>query len=312
MSWHLGHLFAISDPALILVALAAAIVNGAIGYGFSTLLVPVALLLYPSRVLNPGLVLAEIALNLLAVIMNRQAVPRVFRRVLPMLLGSLPGIAFGIFFLQTASADGLRLVTFIVLLPLVLLQAAGFRRPLRPGSPVEVPTGFAIGMLYACTTISGPPLGLLFNNQGLARDDFRAAMSLFRVTQSVVTSLGYLSLSVYSPQSVSLSLAILPCIVVGIPLGRLLCRALDAESFRRLCMAFDAGLISFSLSRLLAARNYLPGLLAYAPMGLVALINLRVLHVYFSQRQRAAQRAPLASPAYSPPLTTPQPDGTAR
>lgn len=293
MSWHLQQAVSGSDPTLILVALAAAVVNGAIGYGFSTLLVPVALLFYPSQVLNPGLVLAEIALNLMAVLMNRQGIPRVFRRILPMLIGSLPGIAFGIFFLKTTSADTLRLFTFVVLLPLVLLQAAGFRRPLRQGSPVEAPAGFAIGVLYSCTTISGPPLGLLFNNQGLARDDFRAAMSLFRVTQSVVTSLGYLGLSVYSAQSVNLSLTILPCILIGIPLGRLLVRALDAESFRRLCMAFDAGLISFSLSRLLAAKHYLPGALAYAPMGLVAIINLRVLYTYFSQRSRQAAALPL-------------------
>ena len=89
-----------ADPMLIGVALAAAMVNGAIGYGFSTLLVPVALLFYPSQVLNPGLVLAEIALNLLSVVLNRQAIPRVYRRILPMLLGSLPGIGFGILFLK--------------------------------------------------------------------------------------------------------------------------------------------------------------------------------------------------------------------
>jgi uncharacterized membrane protein YfcA len=282
VSWAVGS----ADPTLIAVALAAAMVNGAIGYGFSTLVVPVALLFYPSQVLNPGLVLAEIALNLLSVFLNRKAIPRIFSRILPMLLGSLPGICFGIFFLKSASADGLRLGTFLVLLPLVLMQAAGLRRPLRRGSPVELPAGFAIGTLYACTTISGPPLGLLLNNQGLAQDDFRAAMSLFRVTQSVVTSLGYLALGVYSPPSVRLSLHILPCILIGIPLGRLLLRTIDAESFRRVCMAFDAVLISFGLSRLLALKGLLPGPAAYAPMGLVAALNLVLLYSYFSKRGR--------------------------
>ena len=36
-------------------------VNGALGYGFSSLTVPVALLLYSSRVLSPALVLVEVA-----------------------------------------------------------------------------------------------------------------------------------------------------------------------------------------------------------------------------------------------------------
>ena len=49
-----------SDPAvitLILITFLAATVNGALGYGFSSLTVPVALLFYANRVLNPALVL---------------------------------------------------------------------------------------------------------------------------------------------------------------------------------------------------------------------------------------------------------------
>jgi uncharacterized membrane protein YfcA len=49
--------------ALLLIALAAASVNGALGYGFSSITVPLALLLVSTRILNPPLVVAEIALN---------------------------------------------------------------------------------------------------------------------------------------------------------------------------------------------------------------------------------------------------------
>ena len=142
------------DPSLMVLALAAALVNGAIGYGFSTLVVPVALLAYPSSTLTPGLVLAEIVLNLLALLVNRRAIPAVFWRVFPMMLASLPGIALGVTLLKTASPNTLRFATYLVLLPLVLLQAAGLRRPLSKGSRAELPVGFGIGILYSCTTIS--------------------------------------------------------------------------------------------------------------------------------------------------------------
>ena len=42
---------------LIAITFFAAIVNGALGYGFSSLTVPVALLFYTNRVLNPTMVL---------------------------------------------------------------------------------------------------------------------------------------------------------------------------------------------------------------------------------------------------------------
>jgi len=55
------------DTAVIVlagIALFAAFVNGALGYGFSSLTVPLALVFYTNRILNPAVVLIEIFLNL--------------------------------------------------------------------------------------------------------------------------------------------------------------------------------------------------------------------------------------------------------
>lgn len=275
------------EPSIVAVVLVAALVNGAIGYGFSTLVVPLALLIYPSRTLTPGLVLVEIVLNLLALAVNYRAVSAVFRRVLPMMLTSLPGIAVGVTILKHASADLLRLATYTILLPLVLLQAAGLRRPLPKASRAELPMGFGIGVLYSCTTISGPPLALLFNNQGLSQDEFRAAISLFRVTESLATALAYALLSIYTPDSAKLALQILPCILIGLPIGRLAITKLEPETFRRICMAADAWLISFGLSRLIAASGELGVRFAYAPMFAVILIDGCILYRFFAQRRAA-------------------------
>ena len=282
------------DPSLIVLALAAAMVNGAIGYGFSTLVVPVALLAYPSSTLTPGLVLAEIVLNLLALLVNRRAIPAVFWRVVPMMLASLPGIALGVTLLKTASPNTLRFATYLVLLPLVLLQAAGLRRPLSKSSRAELPVGFGIGILYSCTTISGPPLGLLSNNQGLAQDEFRAAISLFRITESIATGIAFSLLSVYTPASVGLALQILPCILIGLPIGRLAVSMIDPESFRRICMAADAWLISFGLSRLLTTYGGITARLAYAPMLVVLLLDGFILSRFFLRRR--AERAGVGGP----------------
>jgi hypothetical protein len=59
--------------ALIVLTLGAAIVNGALGYGFSSITVPVALLFLTNRVLNPALVLIEVVLNAWVLWVNRSA-----------------------------------------------------------------------------------------------------------------------------------------------------------------------------------------------------------------------------------------------
>src|SRR4051794_18281681 len=65
------------------IALLAAFVNGAIGYGFSSLTVPVALVFLTNRILNPAIVLVEVFLNLFVLFTNREGVPAVWRRVFP-------------------------------------------------------------------------------------------------------------------------------------------------------------------------------------------------------------------------------------
>src|SRR5438045_271646 len=122
------------DPAplfLIAITLIAATVNGALGYGFSALTVPVAVLFYANRVLNPALVLVEVAVNSYALFINRRSVPRIWKRTLPIIAGLVPGVVAGSFLLSAVSPGVVKVLTYAVLLPLILLQAAGFRRYVR-------------------------------------------------------------------------------------------------------------------------------------------------------------------------------------
>src|SRR6267142_5611332 len=102
-----------------------------LGYGFSSLTVPVALLFFSNRVLNPALVLVEVFINLYVLFINRASVPAVWRRVYPILIGLLPGVALGSYLLASIHPGWLKLGTYALLLPLILFQAAGVRRPIR-------------------------------------------------------------------------------------------------------------------------------------------------------------------------------------
>src|SRR5215210_7060936 len=113
---------------LIAITLFAATVNGALGYGFSSLTVPVALLFYTNRALNPALVLVEVVLNSYVLFINRASLPRVWRRTLPILAGLVPGVLVGSLMLAQVSPGAVKVVTYSALLPLILLQASGFRR----------------------------------------------------------------------------------------------------------------------------------------------------------------------------------------
>jgi len=81
--------------SLISVTFLAAVVNGGLGYGFSSITVPVALVFYANRILNPALVLVEVALNCYLLFLSRNSLTLVWRRVTPILVGLTVGVITG-------------------------------------------------------------------------------------------------------------------------------------------------------------------------------------------------------------------------
>jgi uncharacterized membrane protein YfcA len=259
--------------ALVVITLLAAIVNGALGYGFSSITVPIALLFLSNRVVNPALVLIEVVLNAYVLWNNRDAFGHVWRRVLPVGLGLLPGVIAGTAILSQVNPAWLRFVTFGVLLPLILAQAAGYRRPIRSERAAGLAFGGALGVLYSVTTISGPPLAMMLNNQELAKRHFRAALGLLRLAESSMTALAYAYAGLFTATSMGLIPWIVPSILIGVPIGAYVIQRVDADTFRRVCMSFDAWVVAFGLSRLLQELAIVQSNAAYLLLAAVGSLD---------------------------------------
>ena len=229
----------------------------------------------------------DIHFNLYVLFINRASVPTVWRRVFPILIGLLPGIAAGSYFLASLHPGWLKFVTYSVLLPFIFLQAAGIRRPIRSERAIGAPFGVGLGFLYSVTTISGPPLALLFNNQGMVKQEFRAGLGLIRTAESGLTALAYYYLGLFTAESMGIISTIVPCVLIGIPLGAYVIRRLDAETFRRICMSFDAWVVGFGLSRVLMELKLAQGTVAYGPLFLTVALDAYLLYVFFKARGQA-------------------------
>ncbi len=269
---------------LVLITFVAATVNGALGYGFSSITVPVALLFYTNRILNPALVLIELVINGYVLFMNRKSIPNIWWRVAPILIGLVVGIGIGSYILFLVQPAWIKFVTYFFLLPLILLQAAGIRKPIQAEKAIAIPFGIGIGTLYSVTTISGPPLALLFNNQGYAKQDFRAALGVIRVGESSLTAIAYGFIGFYSAGSMEIIPYIVPSVLIGIPLGTYIIRLMDPETFRRICMAFDGLVVGFGLSRVLVELDLATPVTTYSILSIVVLINGYLLFRFFRDR----------------------------
>lgn len=282
--------------ALACITFFAAFVNGAIGYGFSSLTVPIALIFYANRVLNPALVLVEVFINLYVLFINRSGLGSIWKRVVPILLGLFPGVALGSYLVASLHPGWIKLGTYVVILPLILIQAAGWRRPIKREAAIGLPFGAGLGLLYSVTTISGPPMVVLFNNQGLVKDQFRAGLAVIRVAESTLTAIAYWHLGLFVTESVSLVMVIVPCVLIGIPVGSWTIRKVDAETFRRICMSFDAWVVGFGTSRVLTELQLMASPYAYVVLALAILIDTYLLYTFFSRRRKLRAGALLGNP----------------
>jgi uncharacterized membrane protein YfcA len=280
--------------ALGAITLFAATVNGALGYGFSSITVPLALLFLSNRVLNPALVVIEVPLNAYVLWVNRRDIKVVWRRCFPLIVGLVPGVMLGTLMIASVSQNWVKLCTFVVLLPLIMMQAAGIRRRIQSERSAGLIFGAGVGVLYSVTTISGPPLAIALNNQGFAKREFRAALGLVRLAESSMTAVAYLSAGLFIRPSFQLVPWIVPSVALGVPIGAYLIRRLQAETFRRICMSFDAWVVAFGLSRLVRDMAFIEGNASY-----LILLGVVVLDGWLLQRFFAAHAARAAPHGYA-------------
>jgi len=268
-----------------LLSLAASFVNGGLGYGYSSLSVPLAILVVANKIINPVYVLVEACMNTVMLAFAGKAnIKTTFRRVLPIVLPVVPGVIVGSYLLSLVAPLWIRFVVYAAILPLILLQAAGFRKPIKKESAAGVPLGMGIGLLYSITTISGPPIALFWNNQGMAKSEFKAAVAQVRIAESYLTCISYAILGLFTATTFQLfTITSLP-VLLGIPLGMIVVRKIAVETFRRFTMAFDAGVVSFGLSQVFLTLFKFTALVSYSFWCLVLAIDILLLYRYVKNR----------------------------
>ena len=285
---------------LAITAFGAAVTNGAVGYGFSSIVTPIAILWYSNKVLNPALVIVEVAVNLALLFRERSYIRATWSRARPVVLTLFPGVVLGTAGLTYLAVNDVKLIVYLALLPLVALQLMGVSRPFRNERRGGMAVGPGIGFLYSLTTISGPPLALFLRNQGLSKSEFRCTIAQIRVAESTLTLGTYAAFSsLLNAKLVTLpAIGLLPYlfvpVIVGVPLGTLLLRSVSPEFFRRFVMAADGVLVSYGLSRVLATLKWVSSTVGYY-LWAILLAAIAVL-AYFALRHLETQARPIERP----------------
>ena len=222
--------------------LVAALFQSATGVGFGLIAGPVLLLIMNSAsAVQVTMLLSLLIAALLAPSLYGQAEKGLLSRFI---LGTVVGVPIGVVIYQHSGVGLLRIIAGLVVLFMAVsvsgwLGSSDRRASTRQGNLTDIGTGILSGVLGASLAMPGPPVVARLSALGSAKDAVRATMlALFVVSFGMALPLQGLTVSI-SPQTMSLTLNLVPAALIGIYLGRKSVAWISERAFRlwefRLC-----------------------------------------------------------------------------
>ncbi len=201
------------------------LLQGLIGFGLALIAVPLLALLDPALVPVPVLVIASAH----AVMSLAREFGHVdWRGVGWAMLGRLPGTVIGIWIVGSLDQRSFGVVVGVAVLACVLLSLISWRP--RPTPPSLVTAGVASGSFGTATSIGGPMVALLYQNQ--AGPQVRATLAAFFTLGSVTSIIGLGATGNVTTSQLWNGVLLIPFLVAGFLLSGPLRKRFDAKGVR--------------------------------------------------------------------------------
>ncbi|OPL13396.1 MAG: hypothetical protein AVO38_13500 [delta proteobacterium ML8_D] len=162
-------------PAIAAISFFAGLVQGLTGFGSALVAMPLYLLLLDARTAVPLSILNGVIITIYLCLQLKRHLD--WRKILPLLLGCLPGIAAGVYLLKSADNTWIK-----VLLGTLLIGYALFSLKFKPRS-IKMPSfgpyaaGFATGVIGSAFSAGGPPAIIYTMLAGWSKDSIKATLS---------------------------------------------------------------------------------------------------------------------------------------
>jgi uncharacterized membrane protein YfcA len=220
------------------VVFLASLVQGLTGFGSALVMVPILVNFMPPRMVVPLSLLSGTVINLILALRERRHLQG--KMVATLLIPALIGLPLGTLLLLFAEGNLIRIVIGVIIITSALLLVAGFRFDIRREIHALIPAGFLSGLLNSSVSMSGPPLILLFQNQRMPKDLFRANLVTYFLAVNLFTIPAFMIAGLFDERIIAVWAAVIPSIVIGISLGSLISKKVDQVSFRRLVLILVA------------------------------------------------------------------------
>lgn len=220
--------------ATFIIFLLGSFIQGLTGFGSALIAIPLLVTFLDIRIAVPLSVLNGLVITAFLSLHLRSHLD--WRKIMPLLLGCLPGIMVGTLFLKKINEP-----LFKIMLGLMLVIYSLYRLFLTP-KPRPIArawgwaAGFATGLISAAFSAGGPPTIIYTTLTGWNRHEIKSTLSIFFFLGGIAAAVAHAASGLTTSAVLKLSAAALPALLLGVWSGSLLYKRFKTEGYLRLVL----------------------------------------------------------------------------
>ncbi len=219
-----------------MVFLLAGFVQGLTGFGSALVAIPLLSLFIDIKTAVPLCMLNGLIITSYLSVKLRKHLD--WKKIQPLLIGSLAGIPVGITFLKQVDSSIIQMAIGCLLISYSLFNLIFSPRPLNPGKKWGCLAGFFTGAIGAAFSAGGPPAIIYTTLTSWKKDEIKATLTGFFVVSGTITVLVHWSSGITTLSTVRLLAGTAPAVLLGTSLGVLLSARINKKNYLRIIYSF--------------------------------------------------------------------------
>ncbi|UCH81591.1 MAG: sulfite exporter TauE/SafE family protein [Nitrospiraceae bacterium] len=168
------------------IFLVSGIIQGISGFGSALIAMPLLTLFIDVKTAVPLCILHSVLMTSYISFTLKDHMEK--KKILPLLLGSLPGIYFGVTFLKHVESDLIKLLLGILIIVYSVYSLSFNPQPKRLHNIWAYIAGFGTGFIGSAFSAGGPPAIIYTSLTGWSKDHIKATLTGFFLTSAVITA----------------------------------------------------------------------------------------------------------------------------
>jgi len=217
-----------------LIILASGFIQGLTSFGLPIIAIPFLTRIIPLQEVVPTIIVLAVLTNAIILISARKEIK--FKKFVPLTLMGILFLPIGAYLLKYMNSDYLKLGFGIIITVFSLLLIFKKTFPIKNEKIGYIVTGSLSGFLNGSLSSSGPPVVLFLSNQGVAKDTFRANMTLYFLILNIIAIALFLATGLLNRVVAERILYLAPALAIGVFTGIRISKKLGDETFRKVVL----------------------------------------------------------------------------